>query len=531
MKNHNRAYVILFGCVIVIGSCFLPWFSRSVVVDSTISGFQMWRGSTASLVEYAPRIAPELFALLWLLPLAALLTVALGVLEIFNKTWERQWVQLEIYGTLWLVMGFFICPAMTASKTNWGLWLCLAGWLLLFVALCAGISFERKKNVVPIAVSSSWRPTRRELTRGLIDLVAFSSLGLGSFLMKTSIRHQWALFTYRYHDPTTGFALPQNATNWIIGVSWSPTGKRILVGQMHAPVQSWDALTGGNIFTYQPADAVAATWSPDGQHIVLSDPLAGYIASDALIIIVDAATGVAEAELQRTDQIESIAGLAWSPDGQYIAVGTQFEPIVQLWHPPTGKMGKTYAVPFKKDAGISGIGDLAWSPDGLYLAAAVEDADLLPDGYIGNNQLTPVSLQGVYIWHVQNGDLLLHYGAEVSFGSQRGMVLSWSPDGKRLAFANKTAVQILDLALQVPVLTYTGHASTPTAIAWSPDGKHLASSSWDWTVQVWDASTGALRFLYQGHTASVNDVAWSPDGKYLASGGDDGTVQVWQPDL
>src|SRR5262249_23925831 len=141
-------------------------------------------------------------------------------------------------------------------------------------------------------------------------------------------------------------------------------------------------------------------------------------------------------------------------------------------------------------------------------------------------------LSGVYVWQIQSGALLLHHQADISPYSRFGSsVLSWSPDAKRLAFANKTTVQILDLALQKPVLTYTGHVYTPLALAWSPSGTYLASGSGDRTVQVWEAATGTRRFLYQGHTSIVNAVAWSPDGAYLVSGSADETAQVWQPEL
>jgi WD40 repeat protein len=60
------------------------------------------------------------------------------------------------------------------------------------------------------------------------------------------------------------------------------------------------------------------------------------------------------------------------------------------------------------------------------------------------------------------------------------------------------------------LVTYTGHLSQVATVAWSPDGKRIASGSWDQTVQVWDATSGAQPFIYRGHTTNVNAVAWSP---------------------
>ncbi|KAA8490702.1 Vegetative incompatibility protein HET-E-1 [Porphyridium purpureum] len=72
-----------------------------------------------------------------------------------------------------------------------------------------------------------------------------------------------------------------------------------------------------------------------------------------------------------------------------------------------------------------------------------------------------------------------------------------------------------------------GHAYGVLAVHFSPDGKFIASGSYDTTVKVWDAHTGACVRTMEGHSREVRAVHFSPDGKFIASGSGDNTVRVW----
>jgi len=69
---------------------------------------------------------------------------------------------------------------------------------------------------------------------------------------------------------------------------------------------------------------------------------------------------------------------------------------------------------------------------------------------------------------------------------------------------------------------YEGHSAAVTGAAWSSDGRRIATSSFDNSVQIWEAATGALIRqidLPKGITGNIYDMAlavqWSPDDRYL----------------
>ena len=106
--------------------------------------------------------------------------------------------------------------------------------------------------------------------------------------------------------------------------------------------------------------------------------------------------------------------------------------------------------------------------------------------------------------------------------------VAWSPNGQFIASGSwDGTVKVWDAHTGAIVTIYKGHTDVVSSLAWSPDGKYIASGSWDGTVRVWDAFTGSLLSIYEGHADAVSAVAWSPNGQYIASGSWDHTVQVW----
>jgi WD40 repeat protein len=106
--------------------------------------------------------------------------------------------------------------------------------------------------------------------------------------------------------------------------------------------------------------------------------------------------------------------------------------------------------------------------------------------------------------------------------------VSYSPDGTRIASTSyDQTVKIWDAESGAEIRTLRGHTNIVSGASYSPDGTRLASASADFTVKVWDARMECEPLTLRGHNGPVWSVCYSPDGTRLASASYDKTVKVW----
>jgi len=247
---------------------------------------------------------------------------------------------------------------------------------------------------------------------------------------------------------------------------------------------------------------------------------------------------------KRSDWYAGITSIAFSPDDQWIAGGSE-DSTIRVWELGTGKEFHTLT------GHSEFIRSIAISPDGTLLASAsgeiiklwelstgqeirtlsghselIQRITFSPDGQMlasGGNDKT------IKLWNPETGEEI-----RTLSGTNLIDAVSFSPDGQMLVSCDRDhKIKLWNLETGEEIRTFSGHSHTIRAVTFSPDGNTLASGSCDKTIKIWNLETGALVHTLTGHSgwfAAVNSVAFTPDGQILVSGSDDKTIKLWNPE-
>jgi WD40 repeat protein len=252
--------------------------------------------------------------------------------------------------------------------------------------------------------------------------------------------------------------------------------------------------------------------------------------------------------IKATDSHES--NIAFSPDGRYLASGSEFGGIT-VWEVSSGQPSGMPLPGHERQ-----VSSLAFAPDGKTLISGGMDQKVMFWDVATRAELgPPTSALGSPVWSLASspdgttvaagGDAQLvlwdlntrkQRGPPSTAQKDRIWSLAFSPNGQTLASAGNNLQTLLWKTDQQdrPVKTFGVPAARadfelmPVAVSFDSGGTLLATSSPGHSVTLWKVSSGQpiLPVLY-GHTQAVSGVAFSGDDKLLASASADGTIRLW----
>jgi WD40 repeat protein len=298
-------------------------------------------------------------------------------------------------------------------------------------------------------------------------------------------------------DTVTGSlvsALPGHPGRWPSKLTWSPDGTRLSTVGEDGVIRIWDHLTAapaGEIPGHHQANALA--WHPGSTSLAT-------LGGSRQIRVCDPDSGAVLHELGRFD--DSQATIAWSPTGEFLAVGDRTLGL-RLWAHPGGEfLGR-----ISGDSGTTGI--CSWSPDGRLIAAVTQ----LPAGGFE-----------ILVWAVSGSAEPRQVAALTNWAD----ALAWSPDSADLALNTAWGgVIIWEVATGRCVEFEARHRHPVHSINWSAAGTHLVTSANDGVTKVSSTETGQTLRTFRDHPDPVWRVAWSPVGQVLALATRTGSVRLW----
>lgn len=233
---------------------------------------------------------------------------------------------------------------------------------------------------------------------------------------------------------------------------------------------------------------------------------------------------------------------AFSPDGSRLAFiadkGTGDDALSQVFVMPLDG-GDAQPVTEAK----AGVDQFVWRPDGKAIAYAAQDAptdrkgaDRFRDSFIFTTEpivaRKPSLPAHLYVVSATGGRAeQLTFGSRSVATGEAQSRLSWSPDGRTIAFTDVpdailndesySRIALLDVATK-RVRGLTGHTAWESNALFSPDGKHIAYLSSDGDNQVsltklyvTTPEGGPGKAISAPLDRDANDFAWTPDSRAL----------------
>lgn len=308
-----------------------------------------------------------------------------------------------------------------------------------------------------------------------------------------------------------------------------------------------------------------ASWSPDGQILILASTLGIYVYD-----MREFWNDKTNLSMKQFIQYPGLTTITFSPKGDVFATGTK-DGSVQIWNASDFSLLHVFDLAHKDKISNRGVSVLTFSPRGDFLASGGWDGNVkvwkLSDGkldktipafaskylcviegidfsvdskliYIAGNKGGPT---GVKIFDLENSGQLkykdISHGQTYAFSHEKGiMAVSYYENSKR----NKMDLFKIETLDNVGTINYLDGGSMESTssiemLTFSPNGTILASSDRDrgistirkdGNVILWDTTTLQSIAKLPVQNSSIDVLSFSPDGTVLLTSGNSG-ISFW----
>ena len=276
---------------------------------------------------------------------------------------------------------------------------------------------------------------------------------------------------------------------------------------MNSDVTTW-ALPKGAIARLGRGTVRDMAFSPDGQYLAVGTAIGLWLyESQTLspIALWDTGRGMTE-------------NVSFSPDGRWIITKT-FAEDVKIWDTNSGAC---IAI-MEKPEHLSGISQPIFSPDGQRVLAATN-----VNVWNKNQELWPGR---VYVWCAQTGKQINQ--TEIHRAQEVGWINAFSPDFTLLASSycdrerhRQTSIVVWNIENGEQIACMTECPQQVQSLCFSPCGKFLAVGGEKGTLHVWEWENEQLERTAAYGQARVC-IHYLPNGELLAAAISEATVEVW----
>jgi WD40 repeat protein len=296
----------------------------------------------------------------------------------------------------------------------------------------------------------------------------------------------------------------------VTALAYAPHGRLLATGSADGQVKLWEPFSGQELATcgqVGPASEVSSlAFSHDGRLLA-----GGYLGGNVLV------WSAASGRLLRRHSLgggeapgSDPTGVAFHPAEDRLAIA-HYHTVVEV-EPLSDRRLLVRTHPF-----------MATQPHSISYFIPPHPWRCLR--YAADGRLAAGCRDFAYVWSVTESGV-----KGVHWPTGDIVALDFSPDGRSLATARGRGVALWDLARP----SHAGrkrtfrHFDQVRAVVLPPDGATLLSAGDDWTVHVWDLSSGQKRAEFNWRLGPVSAMVSSPDGMTVAVAGRKGPqVLIW----